>query len=601
MASELQKKMRARFQPPPDLTISEWADEYRRLSSEASAEPGQWRTDRTPYMREIMDAVSDPLVEDVTIMSSAQIGKTELLLNILGYFVHFDSAPMLVLQPTLEMGQAFSKDRIAPMVRDTPVLDDLMGGKARASDNTILHKTFPGGHVTIAGANSPASLASRPIRILLADEIDRYPPTAGAEGDPLNLARKRTNNFWNRKIVAVSTPTIAGFSRIERRYDESTRERHYLPCPGCGHKQPLQWKNIVFEGAVHLCEACDADFDEIAWKRGVGEWCAEGEGIKHRGFHISELYSPWKSWDEIIADFLSAKKAPETLKTFVNTSLGEVWEESGEELDESALYTRREHYAATVPAGGLVLTAAVDVQDDRFEIGVEAWGQGEENWKVDLDILRGDPGRPELWERLEDALSRTYTHESGVEMRIACALIDSGGHYTQQVYKFVKGRESRRIYAMKGKGGAGMPIVSRPSKSNLGKISLFTIGVDTAKELVFSRLRHTEPGAGYVHFPISDRFDPEYFEQLTSEKCVTRYHKGQPRREWVQVRKRNEGFDLSVYNTAALYILNPNFKAIAERLSDKSPNEDKPKEEPRRSTQRPRRQSRKKKNWATDI
>lgn len=566
-AEQIARKVFKKFAPPPDLTVSEWADLERRLSSEASAEPGRWRTDRTPYMREIMDALTDPGVERIVIMSSAQVGKTELLLNALGYFVDYDPSPMLLLQPTLEMAQTFSKDRLAPMCRDTPALKSkIQDAKSRSSGNTMLHKTFPGGHITMAGANSPASLASRPVRNVLADEVDRYPVSAGSEGDPVNLAIKRTTTFWNRKIVLVSTPTIKGASRIETAYEDSTMERFCYACPSCGEFQPLRWRNIDFDTVGHSCESCGVISSQDEWTTGQHKWIAGKEHHKTRGFHLNELVSPWRRWSEVIDDFREAKKSPDTLKTFVNTSLGETWEEEGSSLEHSALYNRREHYPATVPRNAVVLTCAVDVQDDRLEVQVEGWGHSEENYKVDFFIFRGDPSRQELWDRLDESLEKTYTHETGVELPIACTAIDSGGHYTQQVYKFVKSREVRRVYAIKGNSTAGSAIVGRPSRSNKGKINLFGIGTDTAKELIFKRLQINEPGAGYIHFPVDGPFDEEWFEQLTAEKCVTRYREGRPYRKWIKTRARNEALDLSVYNMAALYILNPNFTALAERL-----------------------------------
>lgn len=540
------------------------------MSSEASSEPGHWKTSRAPYQKEILNAVNDPKCERVVVMSSAQVGKTEIILNIIGYYVDYDPAPMLCLQPTLDMAQAFSKDRIAPMVRDTPALKaKISDAKTRDSGNTMLHKTFPGGHITMAGANSPASLASRPIRIVLADEIDRYPPEAGSEGDPLNLAAKRTNNFWNRKKIYVSTPTIRGVSRIEKEYKNSTQEEYCLPCPECGEFQPLRWANIDFKTVGHACAECGVISDQYAWTKKPGKWVAQAEHHNARGFHLNELVSPWRKWSEIIQDFKDAKNDPKTLKVFVNTSLGETWEEDGEQVDETQLYNRREHYNHPVPEKALMLTAAVDVQDDRLEVGVEGWGEGEESWKIDLIILRGDPSKPDLWNRLDDVINQRYDHASGSKLPIVSTVIDSGGHYTQQVYKFVKPREIRNIYAIKGGNTSGGAIISRPSKSNLGGVNLFTIGVDTAKEIIMARLKHQEPGAGYIHFPVNEKFDPEYFAQLAAERCITKYDKGRPKRVWEQIRKRNEAFDLSVYNYAAMLLRNPNFKALAQRFEPK--------------------------------
>lgn len=593
----------ARLTPPPDLTVSEWADAYRRLSSEASAEPGRWRTDRAPYQRDILNAINDPACEQVVVMSSAQVGKTEILLNIIGYFVDYDPSPILLLQPTLEMAQAFSKDRLAPMLRDTPSLTGKVADvKARSSGNTMLHKVFPGGHITMSGANSPASLASRPIRIVLADEIDRYPVSAGTEGDPVNLAKKRTTTFWNRKIVLVSTPTVKGASRIERAYEDSTQERYCLPCPSCGEYQQILRRHIehykeqdTLTAVQASCEHCGAIHSEPDWKRQTGKWIAGESHLKCRGFHLNEYMSPWRTWLDIERDFLEAKKSPETLKTFVNTSLGETWEEEGERLESNQFYTRREHYTQ-LPERACVLTAAVDVQDDRLEIGVEAWGVGEENWKIDFRILRGNPAQPAIWKELDEALQRTYTHTSGVQLSITCTTIDSGGHHTQQVYKFCKSRELRRIYAIKGRAGEGAPVVARPTTSNMGKVKLFTVGVDTAKESIYSRLQVNEPGPGYIHFPVHELFDSEYFEQLTAEQRVTKFFRGFPKRVWEKRRSRNEALDIAVYNLAALYILNPNLKILTEKLkpAPEDPQQQQPQAKPAeiRPQKRPTRQER---------
>ena len=509
----------------------------------------------------------DPHTEMVVVMSSAQVGKTELLLNTVGYFVDFEPSPMLLLQPTIQMAEAFSKDRLAPMVRDTPKLTaKIADSKSRSSGNTILHKSFPGGHITMAGANSPASLASRPVRVLLADEVDRFPASAGAEGDPFNLARKRTTTFWNRKILAVSTPTVRGASRIEALYEESTRERYHLHCPHCDELQAMWLRNLDYDTAQMACESCGGMAKKHEWQARPGVWVAENPGCKTRGFHLNELVSPWVAWESIIEAHRVAKSNPELLKTFVNTSLGETWEEEGERIDHSHLYARREHYPADVPQGACVLTAAVDVQDDRLEIGVEAWGSQNENWKIDFKVLRGNPANAELWQRLDQELQSRYLHESGHELSIACTTIDSGGHFTEQVYQFCKPRESRRIYPLVGRAGEGRPLVNRPSRSNKGKALLFTAGVDTAKELIFARLQVSEPGPGYIHFPVGDLFDPEYFEQLTAEKRVRKYSRGFPKMVWEKTRNRNEALDVAVYNLVALSILNPNFEKLAERL-----------------------------------
>lgn len=556
--------------PPKNLKIADWADEYRQLSSESSAEPGQWRTSRAEYQREIMNAICAPGVETVVVMSSSQVGKSEVLLNSLGYFIHYDPAPILLLQPTLEMAQAFSKDRISAMVRDTPVLRDRVDStKAKNSSNTILHKTFKGGHVTLVGANSAAGLASRPVRIVMADEVDRFPVSAGSEGDPLRLAVKRTATFWNRKLVFVSTPTIKGESRIEQLYEDSSRERYYLECPACGEPQILKWANIDFDSLGHVCEACGAISEEFEWKRQPGGWIADNpDNTKVRGFHLNELYSPWKRWSEVIEDFRSAKHGgPEQLKVWVNTALGQTWEEEGEKVDEDKLQEHAHYYNCQVPDRVLILTAGIDVQDDRLEVEVVGWGAGYESWGIEYRVFIGDPGQSPVWAQLDEYLTRSFEYADHRRTIIACSCIDSGGHFTQEVYDFCKTREGRRIFAIKGMGGQGLPLVGRLSRNNRKKVALFPIGVDTGKELLFSRLKIEQEGPGFCHFPreLDKGYSYEYFKGLLSEKRITRYSKGRKQYQWVKEKSgaRNEPLDVRNYATAALSILNVNLDTLS--------------------------------------
>ncbi len=397
------RELAAIVAPPPMLKVSEWADEYRKLSSESSAEPGQWRTDRAPYMREIMDSISDEEVETVVVQSSAQVGKTELLLNIIGYHIHQDPAPLMLVQPTEILSEAFSKDRLAPMIRDTPVLRDRIRNKTRDSSSTLLYKSFPGGHVTLSGANSPSSLASRPIRIVLGDEIDRYPVSAGTEGDPVELVTKRTTTFFNRKRILVSTPTIKDASRIEEFYLDSSMEQWQLPCPSCSESQPLMWPQIKFEydkvakkcTEVNMaCKSCGTLHSEREWKSGTGAWVSRSNNRKIRGFHLNELASPWKRWTEIVEDFKTAERGgPEKLKVWINTSLGETWEERGTGVDADDLIKRREQYESEVPDDVLLLTCGVDVQDNRLEYEIVGWGPEAESWGIRYGVIMGDPGQ----------------------------------------------------------------------------------------------------------------------------------------------------------------------------------------------------------------
>ncbi len=544
--------------PPPTLTVSQWADLYRRLSPEASAEPGQWRTDRAPYLRGVMDAVSDPSVETVVVMSSAQVGKTEVISNVIGYHVHQDPSPILAVMPTLELAEAYSKDRLAPMVRDTAALAALIAdARSRDSGNTLLHKRFPGGHITLAGSNSPASLASRPVRLVLCDEVDRFPVSAGTEGDPVNLARKRATTFWNRKFILTSTPTIKGASRIEAAFEASDQRRYHVPCPHCEALQPLAWKQLRWPqdnpgAARYVCVECGAEIDHARklWMLERGDWVAEAPFRGTAGFHLSELYSPWRSWGQMAQDFLDAKRLPETLKTWINTALGEPWEEDGEAVDDTGLLARREAYTLEEPPPGLrVVVAGVDVQADRLETTFVG-AAGEELWVLGHLVLWGSPTEALVWRDLDAALSARYGPYA-----VAGAAIDSGGHHTSQVYAFARQRLARRVYAVKGVAGMGRPLASRGSKVGREQARLFMVGVDTAKELLMGRLKVAEPGPGYIHF--AGDLDEEWFAQLAAEKAVRRSVKGQLRIEWVKQRPRNEALDCVVYALAALHIVAP--------------------------------------------
>jgi phage terminase large subunit GpA-like protein len=560
--------------PPPKLTISEWADRYRRLSSESSAEPGAWLTRRAEYQRGIMDAISEPGVERIVLMTSAQVGKTEILNNVVGFHVAQDPAPILFLQPTLEMAETWAKDRLAPMLRDTPALTDKVADpRSRDSGNTILHKRFNGGHITAVGANSPSGLASRPIRVVLADEVDRYPPSAGTEGDPLSLAVKRTTTFWNRRVVMCSTPTIKGISRIEAEWDRSDQRRYFVACPHCKHEQHLVWKQVKWpEGrpdeAEYSCEECGTLWSDAERRTAIrwGKWKSTATASnKVVGFHLNELYSPWSSIASIAIAFVEAKRSPETLKTWVNTSLGETWEDQGETVNQNALMERCEAWGDEAPYDVLVVSCGVDVQDDRFEIERVGWGLGEESWSLDYHIIYADPSTPQAWQQLDDYLLTPTKTSDGRVLPVAATCIDSGGHHTQAVYAFVKVRARRHVNAIKGMAGSNRPIwPKRSSKNNKGKINLFAIGVDTAKDSIYSRLRIAEPGPGFCHFP--EGRDKAWFDQLTAETVVTKYLKGFPVRVWQKRPSvRNEALDCRVYAYAALLSTNPTWARLARR------------------------------------
>lgn len=551
------------FSVPPRMNVDEWANACRVLSSISSSEAGRWSTSRTPYLREIMEALSpSSRMERVVLMKGAQLGGSEVGLNWMGYMVQCAPGPMLMVQPTVEMAKRFSKQRVAPLVEACPELSArIKDPRSRDSGNTMLMKEFPGGVLAITGANSAVGLRSMPVRYLFLDEVDSYPGDVDNEGDPVSLAIQRTATFTNRRIFLVSTPTIKGFSRIEAAYEESDKRVFVVPCDHCGVFSPLVWRDIrwpenaVYDATWH-CPHCDAPHPEYRkpalFAKGYWQASADGDG-RTAGFHLSSLYSPWLTWGEIAAEHQAAREDPVRLKSWVNTKLAESWEDrEGEQVDEAALMLRREQYGPLIPAQVAVLTCGVDVQDDRLELELVGWGHDEESWSCDYKILWGDPAGMGLWSDLEGYLAQTFPHESINALPIEAACIDTGGHHTQAVYAFCKGKERRRIWAIKGVGGKRPIWPKRASKYNRAKVNLFSIGVDAAKEAMFARIRKESVGAGYCHFPL-DR-DVAYFEQLTAERLKTRYVKGFAQRYWWKPDgRRNEALDCRVYAYAALH------------------------------------------------
>ena len=565
------------LRPDPELTVSAWADAYRYLSQKASAEPGRWRTDRTPYLREILDTLS-PMnpIQRVVFMAGAQVGKTEAGNNWLGYIIHHAPGAIMLVQPTVDTAKRLSKQRLAPMIEETPVLRELVApSRSRDGGNTQMVKEFPGGVMILTGANSAVGLRSMPVRYLFLDEVDGYPVDVDGEGDPVQLAEKRTTTFARRKIYMSSTPTVKDISRIEREYLNSDQRRYMVPCPHCNHKQHLQWKNIKWTDddastAQYACEECGVLIDE-RYKTEMlrqGEWraTAQGDG-RTAGFHLNALYSPlgWKAWSEIVEEFMRAKGDPALLKTWVNTVLGETWEEDASaKVGADTLQSRVEFYeAGSVPARGLVLTAGIDVQDNRLAVVLRAWGRDEESWLVDHMEIYGDPAQPLVWKQLDEVLFREYPHEIAKPVKIAAAAIDSGGHFTHEVYAYVRERRARiPIIAVKGSSQRGKPAIGKGSKVDLnykgrvlkGGAEVFMVGTDTIKSTIFARFKLNEAGAGYYHF--HGEASDMYFEQLTAEKQVTRYVKGFPVREWVKKNgARNEALDCEVYGYSALNYL----------------------------------------------
>ena len=553
------------------MTVSEWSDRHRILPG-SNAEPGPWRTARVPYLRDIMDALStSSAVETVVFMKGAQIGATEAGLNAIGYWIDHAPGIILAVWPSLDMLRRNSKTRIEPLINGTPALrDKIAPARSRDSGNTIAQKDFPGGSLIMTGANSATALRSTAARYLVLDEVDGFPVDVGEEGDPVELAKQRTVTFTGRrKIALISTPTLAGISRIEKAFAESDQRRYFVPCPHCGHHQVLEWSGVHWpEGeprkAWYACASCGGEITERDKPDMLarGEWraTAEGDG-RTAGFHLSALYSPFEPWGEIAREFLAARGDVERLKTWTNLKLGEPFEDRDTApLAPDTLQARAEAselaWRKLLPEGVLVITAGVDVQDDRLEVEVVGWGVGEESWSLDYQVIPGRTDTPAPWARLDELLQQRYRHPRAVpDLPIAGAAIDTGGHRTSEVMAFSAARLNRRIWAIKGRGGPGVPVwPHRPPKLNAGALApLHIVGVDGVKFTLMSRLRlPREAGPGVAHLP-AER-DWFWFSGLVAERAVRRYVRGVARLEWIPDKSvRNEPLDCRVYAQAALH------------------------------------------------
>ena len=576
--AELFRRVRIALSPPPKLKPSEWAEQKCRIPA-GNALPGPVRFRNAPFQKEPLDLCVDPDVHTITLDWGAQVGKTQTQLMAQGYFIDQDPQSMMLLQPSQGDLKTWLNAKFNPMIESTPSLKDKIAQpRGRDGVNNQEMKSYPGGFLMFAWSGSPKTMRQRSAPKIFADETDGYEVTD--EGHPIGLIWQRAATFGDQRLLfQTSTPTIKGESHIEAAFEDGDRRRWFVPCPHCDHKQYFKWGQVHWdkdketgehlpETAGYACEDCGAiwnDAERFAAIR-AGEWIAEKPFRGHASFHLPELASLFRKMQDIVQSFIE-KKAQNSLQTFVNVSLAETWEEEGEELDEDTLYNRREKYPAPVPQGGIVLCCGVDVQDDRIEGEVVAYGLGGETWGVEEFIFHGDPGKPELWKRLDEKLQDRYLHESGVDLPISATAIDSGGHYTDEVYKFVKKSRSR-VYAVKGSSTKGQPIAGRPSKRNKAKINLFPVGTDTAKTRIFRNLGIADHGPGFCHFPME--YDEEYFAQLTAEKRITRYRKGFPYYEWVKTRPRNEALDRRVYSLAAYYILNPSLEALKRKLEKRA-------------------------------
>ncbi|MCA3671480.1 MAG: phage terminase large subunit family protein [Methylobacterium sp.] len=594
-ADELWRSWREGLTPDPLLTVSEWADRHRFLSPRASAEPGRYRTDRTPYMRAIMDALSPSHpVRRIVFMKAAQVGATEAGNNWIGYVIHHAPGPMLSVQPTVELAKRFSRQRIEPLIAESPSLRErVKPSRARDAGNTVLSKEFPAGLLVITGANSAVGLRSMPARYLFLDEVDAYPPSADEEGDPVALAEARTRTFsWRSKVFLASTPTIHGVSRIEREFEASDQQRFFVPCPHCQHRQWLRFERLRWdkgkpETAHYICDACDTPIEEhhkIAMLED-GEWRATAEATDPGtiGFHLSALYSPvgWMSWAMIARMWETSQSSDEAKRSFKNSVLGETWIETGDAPDWQRLYERREDWQiGTVPSGGLFLTAGADVQKDRIEVSIWAWGRDLTSWLVDHIVIDGGPDNPECWSELASLLERTWPHAHGARLSLAKLGIDTG-YEASAVYSWARAMGHGQVAPLKGAEGfnRAAPVVgpSFVDVTEAGKrlrrgARLWTVAVATFKSETYRYLRLVRPtdedilaGArypgGYVHLPRG--LEAEWVKQLVAEQLISvKTRRGFQKLEWQKLRERNEVLDCRVYARAAAWI------AGADRWAD---------------------------------
>lgn len=551
--------------PSPPLSIADWADEHRVLPP-TSSEPGPWRTSRTPYLQEIMEALSEGTAyERVVIMAGSQVGKTEVGLNFLGWMIDHAPGLAMLVMPSLDMTKRNVRTRIDPMIYSTPRLAELVGPpRSKDGSNSMFLKEFPGGQLVMTGANAGSALRSTPARYLFLDEIDAYPGDVDDEGDPVDIAIRRTTTFRSiRKILMVSTPTIKGLSRIETAYKESDQRRFCVYCPGCERYEPITWSRIAWppgarQKAFMFCEECGhvTESSEKQQLLASGKWIAQAGGDgKTAGFHLPGLYSPFEDWGSQAVDHGKVKNDPSRLKTWVNTVLAETWEDvAGEGVHDDGLLDRRESWTGKIPKQVVLLTCGVDVQGDRLEAQVIGWAPGEESFVVAYEVFGGDTTGATVWQKLDAFLHQTFAHELAIPaLPISATCLDTGGSSTRAAYDFVRTRHGRKIWGIKGANTAGAPAwPRRPSYKNKGSVPLYSIGVDTLKDTIASRLGIVDDGPGRIHFP--KFLEAPYFQQLTAEHRRTKYVRGRPVRFWEVKQKgtRNEALDTFVYALAAL-------------------------------------------------
>lgn len=568
----------AGLMPDPDITVDEWAEQYRYLPPD-SAEPGKFRLSRTPFMRDILrDLSPGSEIEEVVLVKGGQVSGSESANNFIGHIMHVAPGRTMMVQPTVDAAKDYTRERIDTLIDYTPVLKQRVAeAKSRDGANTVKFKRFAGGFLAVTGANSAQGLQSRAVRFLILDEIDRYPRDVDGQGDPVGMALKRTDTFKrNRKVFKLSTPGNKDESRIMVDYDETDQRRYFVPCPHCGHADYLRWERIKWpkgrpEDAYAVCEECGAAIDEHhkTAMLAAGEWrpTATSKRPRSRGYHVPGLLSPigWRSWGDIATDWeqargLAARGDDTLLKKVTNLDLGEAYEQQGERATVSALKARTEPYEKRmVPYGGLIVVSGVDVQHNRLECHAIAIGRHEEAWVVDYEVLWGDTLQAQVWKDLDAWLLTPLRYQNGAEMRIAACAIDAGdGHTADEVFKFCRSRGHRHVFAIKGAKPFDAPVLPSPTAREVDRGGkrvkngdlLWVIGVSAIKCTLAARLRLDTPGRNFIHF--GAWLEDDYFEQLGSEKLVKKFQNGNVYRRWVPTPGvRNEAWDTMVYAHAA--------------------------------------------------
>ena len=563
--------------PPIDMSVREWADKYRVLTSESAKEVGKWETKRTPYMLEIYEIITDKELRQITLMLGSQLAKSEAIINTIMRYIHLDPGPMLMVQPTQELASAFSKERIEPAIREClEVKNKIKDVNKKGNGDTINHKMFIGGFLAFLGTVAPSKLASKPARFIFMDEVDRYPVSSGREGNPVSLLKKRAQTYEDiSKIFMTGTPTVKGSSEIEKEYLNSSQGEWYLECPHCKRLQTLKFGNLKWEedkpASVKMkCEKCGELFIEKEWKKGnqrTGRWIHKyPERLDNKGYHLNALASVFRTWESIVKEFLEVKNDKEKLKSFINTVLAETWEEEiKDKFDYDKIYKRREKYNSEIPEEVLLLTAGVDIQNDW--IAVEVVGHAlEGTYGIQYKVFYGNPEEYFIWNELDEFLNKEFSYRNGKKIKIFATCIDTGGNHTQKVYQYVSPRQnSRRIIGIKGQGGDAINVNNGFRLTKNGEINLLSIGVNALKDIVFGSLKIRRGRKGYCHFPSNaDKgYDLEYFKALTAE--VKSYKNKKV--EWLKIRERNEALDCRNYALVPFYVFNIDLNLLAE-LSD---------------------------------